>query len=55
MNKGLIHQIIGPVIDVKFDPEQMPEEYVNIVRRGGTQRGAADYIACMTDAYAVKT
>ncbi len=25
MNKGLIHQIIGPVIDVKFDPEQMPE------------------------------
>lgn len=25
MNKGLIHQIIGPVIDVKFDPEEMPE------------------------------
>ena len=25
MNKGLIHQIIGPVIDVKFDPEMMPE------------------------------
>lgn len=25
MNKGIIHQIIGPVIDVKFDPEQMPE------------------------------
>ena len=37
------------------DPEQMPEEYVNIVRREGTKRGAADYIACMTDAYAVKT
>jgi len=25
MNKGQIHQIIGPVIDIKFDPEQMPE------------------------------
>lgn len=25
MNKGKIHQIIGPVIDIKFMPEQMPE------------------------------
>ena len=25
MNKGLIHQIIGPVIDVKFNPEEMPQ------------------------------
>ena len=25
MNKGLIHQIIGPVIDIKFKPEEMPE------------------------------
>ncbi len=25
MNKGTIHQIIGPVIDVKFDPEAMPQ------------------------------
>ncbi|NLF46686.1 MAG: F0F1 ATP synthase subunit beta, partial [Clostridiales bacterium] len=25
MNKGIIHQIIGPVIDIKFDPEEMPE------------------------------
>lgn len=25
MNKGLIHQIIGPVIDVKFNPEEMPK------------------------------
>ncbi len=24
-NKGLIHQIIGPVVDVKFSPENMPE------------------------------
>ncbi|MCQ4638044.1 F0F1 ATP synthase subunit beta [Anaerovorax odorimutans] len=25
MGKGIIHQIIGPVIDIKFDPEEMPE------------------------------
>lgn len=25
MNKGKIHQIIGPVIDIKFNEEQMPE------------------------------
>jgi len=25
VNKGIIHQIIGPVIDIKFDPEEMPE------------------------------
>ena len=25
MNKGIIHQIIGPVIDVKFEPEELPE------------------------------
>lgn len=25
MNKGIIHQIIGPVIDIKFDPDEMPE------------------------------
>ncbi len=25
MSKGIIHQIIGPVIDVKFEPEQLPD------------------------------
>ncbi len=25
MSKGVIHQIIGPVIDLKFNPEEMPE------------------------------
>lgn len=25
MNKGKIHQIIGPVLDLKFNPEEMPE------------------------------
>ncbi|MDD2218402.1 MAG: F0F1 ATP synthase subunit beta, partial [Eubacteriales bacterium] len=24
-NKGNIHQIIGPVVDIKFKPEEMPE------------------------------
>ena len=24
-HKGIIHQIIGPVIDIKFAPEEMPE------------------------------
>lgn len=24
MNKGTIHQIIGPVIDIKFDPAELP-------------------------------
>ncbi len=25
MNKGKIHQIIGPVLDIKFHPDEMPE------------------------------
>ena len=25
MNKGIIHQIIGPVIDIKFHEDEMPE------------------------------
>ena len=25
MNKGKIHQIIGPVIDIKFNEDEMPE------------------------------
>ena len=25
MNKGIIHQIIGPVVDIKFKPEELPE------------------------------
>ena len=25
MGKGIIHQIIGPVIDIKFAPEEIPE------------------------------
>ena len=36
-------------------PSQMPNEYLEIVYREGTQRAVCDYVACMTDAYAVKT
>ena len=25
MSKGIIHQIIGPVIDIKFEPEHLPD------------------------------
>ena len=36
-------------------PTQMPNEYVEIAYREGISRGVCDYVACMTDAYAVKT
>ena len=36
-------------------PQQMPNEYLEIAFREGTQRAVCDFVACMTDAYAVKT
>lgn len=38
MGKGIIHQIIGPVIDIKFNPEEMPEllSAINIEFEGKT-------------------
>ena len=38
MNKGKIHQIIGPVIDIKFNEDEMPEllNAVNIEFKGRT-------------------
>ena len=35
------------------NPAQMPNEYLEIAYREGTKRGVCDYVACMTDAYAV--
>lgn len=34
MNKGKIHQIIGPVLDIKFHPEEMPEllNAINVIK-----------------------
>jgi len=36
-------------------PTLMPNEYLEMVYREGPQRAVCDYVACMTDAYAVKT
>ncbi|MCI9598137.1 MAG: F0F1 ATP synthase subunit beta [Firmicutes bacterium] len=38
MGKGIIHQIIGPVIDIKFAPEEIPEllSAINIEYEGRT-------------------
>ena len=38
MNKGKIHQIIGPVIDIKFNENEMPEllNAINIEFEGKT-------------------
>lgn len=34
MNKGKIHQIIGPVLDIKFHPDEMPEllNAINVIK-----------------------
>ena len=36
MSKGIIHQIIGPVIDIKFNEDEMPEllNAINITHEG---------------------
>ncbi len=36
-------------------PDELPNEYISIAWREGTQRAVCDYIAGMTDGYAVKT
>ena len=38
MTKGIIHQIIGPVLDIKYDQEHLPE-LLNaiIIRHGGRE------------------
>lgn len=48
----IIRELIGYYME---HPGQMPNEYVEIVYREGLSRGVCDYIACMTDAYAIKT
>ena len=50
------HHIVTELVGYYMEhPGQMPNEYVEIVYREGTQRGVCDYVACMTDAYAIKT
>ena len=36
-------------------PSQMPLEYVQISYRDGTERAVTDFLACMTDRYAMRT
>ena len=36
-------------------PGEMPLEYVQIAYRDGTERAVIDYLACMTDRYALRT
>lgn len=36
-------------------PGKMPLEYVQIAYRDGTERAVTDYLACMTDRYALRT
>ena len=31
MNKGKVVQVIGPVIDVEFDPDKVPDIYTALV------------------------
>lgn len=55
MNKGIIQQIIGPVIDIKFDEEQMPNllNAIHIEQNGKTivaeveQHIGADQARCI--------
>lgn len=55
MNKGVIHQIIGPVIDIKFNPEELPQllNAINIVNDGKTivaevaQHKGDDVVRCI--------
>ena len=48
----IITELVGFYMD---HPQQLPNEYLEIGFREGMQRAVCDYVACMTDAYAIKT
>ena len=49
-------QMVGTLFDYYLaHPGEMPVEYVTIAYQEGTERGVADFIAGMTDRYAVRT
>ena len=50
--RHIVTELVGHYMD---HPQQLPNEYLEIAFREGTQRAVCDYVACMTDAYAVKT
>lgn len=53
--KKAMHIVTALVRHYTDHPSQLPNEYLEITYREGTQRGVCDFVACMTDAYAVKT
>ena len=53
--KKTMHIVTALVRHYTDHPSQLPNEYLEITYREGTQRGVCDFVACMTDAYAVKT
>ena len=48
--RGLIHSLYGYFLD---RPEEMPEEYRRVAREDGIHEAVKDYIAGMTDRYAI--
>ncbi len=50
--RHIVTELVGHYME---HPQQLPNEYLEIAFREGTQRAVCDYVACMTDAYAVKT
>ena len=48
--------VMGMLFDYFMNhPGEMPLEYVQIAYRDGTERAVIDYLACMTDRYALRT
>ena len=50
--RHIVTELVGHYME---HPQQLPNEYLESAFREGTQRAVCDYVACMTDAYAVKT
>ena len=49
------HVIVSLFAYYMEHPGQMPLEYVQISYRDGTERAVIDFLACMTDRYAIRT
>lgn len=49
-----VPHLIGSLFDYLKEPEHLPEDLQNIAAEDGIERAACDYIAGMTDHYAIK-
>jgi len=49
--RSMIHRIFD---FIQFDPKMLPEDYYERIELDGTERVIADFIAGMTDRYAIK-